>query len=61
MAIFVCHLALIPIDGCSINPARSFGPAVVAHEWKFHWVFWVGPIVGGVIGGLTYELAFKIK
>jgi len=61
MAILVAHLAMIPIDGCSINPARSFGPAVVANEWDYHWVFWVGPIVGGVLGGWVYEILCKFK
>lgn len=61
MSIFVAHLAMIPIDGCSINPARSFGPAVVASEWDYHWVFWVGPLVGGVLGGWVYETICKVK
>jgi len=31
----------VPIDGCSVNPARSFGPAVVARVFKHYWIFWV--------------------
>ena len=46
----------VPLDGCSINPARSFGPAAVAHEWKNHWVFWVGPICGGLLAAAIYTM-----
>jgi aquaporin PIP len=54
-ALFLCHLDAVPIDGCSVNPARSFGTAVVARTWQHHWIFWVGPIVGGAAAGLLYE------
>lgn len=59
MTYFVLHLGMIGIDGCSINPARSFGPALVFSEWADHWVFWAGPLLGGVLGGSAYELFFK--
>jgi len=55
----------VPVDGCSINPTRSFGPAALAHGtpgcsavFNDHWVFWVGPIIGGVLGALVYEYVF---
>jgi hypothetical protein len=43
----------------SINPARSFGSAIVADEWYGHWVFWVGPYTGAVFAAYTYEAVFK--
>jgi MIP family channel proteins len=45
-----------PIAGASMNPARSFGPALVSNHWVSWWVYWVGPILGALAGALTYQL-----
>ena len=59
LTVTVCHLLLIPYTGTSINPARSLGPAIVSKSWADHWVFWVGPLLGGAIGGVLYKFVFK--
>jgi aquaporin Z len=38
-----------PISGCSTNPARSFGPAIVAANFSFYWIYWIGPLIGMLI------------
>lgn len=58
LAVLVDHLVAVPITGASMNPARSFGPALVAGEWANHWVYWVAPLLGGAIAGFVYQFAF---
>ena len=45
-----------PISGASMNPARSFGPAIVRNYWKYHYIYWVGPALGSLIATLLYGL-----
>ena len=58
LAVLVAHLVAVPITGASMNPARSLGPALVAGEWADHWIYWIGPLIGGGLAGLTYQFAF---
>lgn len=45
-----------PISGASMNPARSFGPALISGIWNAQWIYWVGPIIGAVVGAFAYEV-----
>ncbi|XP_048220717.1 aquaporin-6 isoform X1 [Perognathus longimembris pacificus] len=49
------HLIGIYFTGCSMNPARSFGPAVIVGKFTVHWIFWVGPLTGAVLASLIYN------
>ncbi len=44
-----------PFTGASMNPARSFGPALAASEWSTHYVYWIGPLIGGGFAGWGYK------
>ena len=52
------HIVCIPIDGTSVNPARSLGPAVIVGGTALSqlWLFWVAPIIGGLIAALVWRL-----
>jgi aquaporin Z len=57
LVLTLIHLISIPVTNTSVNPARSTGPAVFVGGWALGqlWLFWVAPIVGGVLGGLLYR------
>jgi aquaporin Z len=46
-----------PLTGAAMNPARAFGPALVAGHWLGHVVYWVGPILGAVLASLLWQYA----
>ena len=43
------------VTGASMNPARSFGPALVLNHWEWHWAYWVAPIAGACMAALLYD------
>jgi aquaporin NIP len=45
-----------PVTGASMNPARSFGPALAAGEWQDFWIYVAGPLIGAALGALAYQL-----
>lgn len=57
LALTLIHLISIPITNTSVNPARSTGPALIVGGWAIQqlWLFWLAPIVGGVLGGIAYK------
>lgn len=44
--------------GASMNPAVSFGPALVSFTWTHQWIYWAGPLIGGGLAGVIYEVFF---
>ncbi|MGX7678249.1 aquaporin Z [Jatrophihabitans sp. DSM 45814] len=57
LGLTLIHLISIPVTNTSVNPARSTGVAIFQHGWALGqlWLFWVAPIVGGLIAGLSYH------
>lgn len=55
MTVAMDILAGGPLTGASMNPARTLGPALAYWFWDGHLVYWVGPIVGGILGALLYD------
>jgi len=45
-------------DGASMNPAVSFGPALVSWSWTHHWVYWFGPFIGSAAAAILYDNIF---
>ena len=50
-----------PLTGGSMNPARTFGPALASGFWVNHLVYWIGPIIGGLVAAFLYEGVFAEK
>ncbi|KZV39338.1 PIP-type aquaporin [Dorcoceras hygrometricum] len=61
-AVFMVHLATIPITGTGINPARSLGAAVIYNNkqiWDDQWIFWVGPFVGASAAAIYHQYILR--
>lgn len=57
LGLTLIHLIGIPVTNLSVNPARSTGPAIFVGGWALQqlWLFWLAPIVGGILGGGVYR------
>ncbi|KAH9672828.1 putative aquaporin PIP1-2 [Citrus sinensis] len=61
-AVFLVHLATIPITGTGINPARSLGAALIYNKdqaWDDHWIFWAGPFIGAALAALYHQIVIR--
>lgn len=58
LCLTLIHLISIPVTNTSVNPARSTGVALFVGDWAIGqlWLFWVAPIVGGILGALAYRV-----
>ena len=57
LALVMIHLVSIPVTNTSVNPARSTGPALFVGGWALAqlWLFWIAPLIGGMLGGVAYR------
>ncbi|XP_039541746.1 aquaporin-1 [Pimephales promelas] len=56
LSVILGHLMAIGFTGCGMNPARSFGPAVLTMNFHNHWVYWLGPCTGSLLAWLLHDL-----
>lgn len=60
LALGLVNIVGIPVDNCSVNPARSFGPALFSpNAWGDFWIMVVGPLVGAIIATLLYRITIN--
>ncbi|MBZ5501802.1 MAG: aquaporin [Acidobacteriia bacterium] len=55
LTVAACSLVGVPFTGAAMNPARVFGPALVAHHWQNHGVYWLGPLFGACLAGVLHD------
>jgi aquaporin related protein len=57
LSLFIAEIVAVYYTGGSLNPARSFGPAAVLHDFEgHHWIYWVGPLIGTLVAVFFYRL-----
>lgn len=61
LALFVAELCGVFYTGGSLNPARSFGPAIVVGFTGYHWIYWLGPVLGSAVACGAYALINFVK
>ena len=61
LTIGLTYMATLSCYKGALNPARALGPAFVANKFGLHWVFWVGPILGGICGAFCFQFIFNVN
>jgi aquaporin Z len=59
LTLLAIHVAIIPISGSSVNPARSFGPALVGTEFNDYWIYLIFPMLGAVLGWIAHRIVVE--
>lgn len=60
LTVAVLAITVGPYTGCSMNPARSFAPALWNNQWARHWIYWFGPIAGALLSAFMYKSVFGV-
>lgn len=62
LALGLVNIVGIPVDNCSVNPARSFGPALFApNAWDDFWIMCVGPVIGAILAAIAWKVVSEKK
>lgn len=61
LTIVVGILAVGPLSGATMNPARALGAVVVGGDWANQWIYWVGPVLGGAIGAFVANFTEELR
>jgi aquaporin related protein len=61
MSLFVAQICSVYFTGGSLNPARSFGPCVVVGFTSYHWIYWLGPLLGSGVASGAYWLIYFMR
>jgi aquaporin Z len=59
LTLLAIHVAIIPISGSSVNPARSFGPALVGTDFTDYWIYLIFPTLGAVLGWIVHRVVVE--
>ena len=59
LTLLAVHFAAVPFSGSSVNPARTFGPALIGNEWTGIWIYFVAPPLGAVLAWLVYRVVVE--
>ena len=59
LTLMAVHFAAVPFSGSSVNPARTFGPALIGNEWTGIWIYFVAPLLGAVLAWLVYRVVVE--
>ena len=59
LTLLAVHFAAVPFSGSSVNPARTFGPALIGNEWTGIWIYFVAPLLGAVLAWLVYKVVVE--
>lgn len=59
--LFFSIVAFGPVTGAALNPARTFGPSLIGNQFEMNgwWIYYLGPVVGGIIAALVYDFTFN--
>ena len=59
LTVVAIHLVAVPLTGASVNPARTFGPALISNAFDSFWIYALAPATGGVVGAVLYWFVLR--